>query len=145
MLAIVSRMYAEGLGIVYVLVDRDKKLHTITSEDYLYKIRDQVINYSIDRINKKKTVVKAWRPAIKVLEDSSLIFRTKDYFDMRDISVELYQPRVSTLLKTGRSKQNVTKYEVQKWVEKDRLEYENSDWLINQAIEYLKIKEITRS
>lgn len=142
MLALVCRMYAEYLGIIYVLVDEGRKLHIVTSEEYLYKIRDKVINYRIDKINKPVTVTHAWRPSIKVLEDSRILLKTKDYFDIRDITVGLCSSRVYTLLKTGRSKQYVAKYEVQKWVDKDITEYENSDWLINQAIEYLILNKL---
>lgn len=141
MLAIASRMYSIETGIVYVLVDINGKIHVEISEDKLYKIKDNIANYSIAYKHRNQQVMpRCWYLAELILSNSKLELKTTDYFDLRDITVEMYYARISTMLAVGKSKREVVQYEVQKWLEKDRPEYHDSDWMIVQAVQYLRIK-----
>lgn len=139
MLALVSRLYDYELGIVYVLTDEKGKLHTISSEDYLYRIRDKIVNYKISKATKPYNIsdTKGY-DAIIFKAMSKLVFNTTDYFDIRDITYKLLYARVGTLLGTGHSKRYVIDYELKKWLAEDIDAYRYSVYFVNEAINYLK-------
>lgn len=142
MLALVCRLYANQLGIIYILVDKEGKTHLVASEEYLYRIRDKVANYTIERRKVKGKLNQAmYNAPDAVLAFSKLSFKTNYYFDLRDITLEANYARVGTLFAKGYDRKSVANYEYQKWCSEDKwyfgVRYKERKWLTDQAIEYL--------
>lgn len=138
MLALVCRLYTNQLGIVYVLIDKSGKTHLVTSEEYLFKIRDKIVNYKIEKrkVNGKLNTA-IYNPPDAVLKFSKLSFKTTDYFDIRDITFEAYFARVATLFAQGYPRKAVAEYEYRKWCKGDNNRYAESVFLTNEAKQYL--------
>ena len=129
MLAIVARLWHKELGIIYILLDANGKIHTITSERYLYSLRARIINYRVELVRKYIDKQSRLYTNIKLSTD--------DYFDTRDITYELYFARVGTMLSVGNPKAYVIKYETKKWLEQDTEQYRGSQFLMSEAKKYL--------
>lgn len=130
-LALVCRLWSEYLGIVYVLTDKNRNIHVINSPDTMLRLRNNIVNYEIE---KSKVAIK--QPGTTVY--SKLIFKTTDYFDLRDITVRMYESRVYTLsMMPNMTKRKVINYEVNRWLSEEVNVYRHSQKWIDEAIEYL--------
>lgn len=134
-------MYSNELATnIYYLVDEHNKIHVRHSDKSLWAIRKQVINYEIGG-----KVIDCY-PRVGYYRDlrfnSGLTFTTQDYFDIRDIIIPMYEPRVAVLKSQGHSIKVIANNEFKKYTDGDNSYtnkgYINAKWLINEAYKYKK-------
>ena len=133
-----------GINCYYLVNNRGQSMIAI-GDDELYALRNRIDNY---KIYKSREVKEIYSPsyAYKAPKfETKLRLVTEDYFDTRDLLIEMYRPSVAVnKFANGLSLTDTIKYELNKLLSGNN-SYSNRGytldkvrWLINQAITYQK-------
>lgn len=106
----------------YVVVDKEGKIHIINGDRQLWIHRNHIKNYDITancpikQIENYYTVKNYY---IKPRFETYLTFKTETHFDLRDILIEMYEPRVYTEFKKGTDLRTISRRELKKLITGD--------------------------
>lgn len=137
---------ADELGInCYYLVNQKGRAMIAYGDDELYTIRSRIDNYNINKPRGAKDVYTPVKYYRKASFETKLRFTARDYFQLKDILVEMYPYSVSVNKKANRiSLQDIVKDELTRLMTDDNsyktrgYSLNQINWLINEAMAYTK-------
>lgn len=135
---------ADELGInCYYLVNQKGRIMLVYGDDELYTMRSRIDNY---KINKPRGAKEVYTPAKHYKDatfETKLRFTARDYFQLKDILVEMYPYSVSVNKKANRmSLQEIVNSELKRLMTDDNSYRDRGytlnqiNWLINEAMAY---------